>query len=282
MGDAVNTNEQAPAPVAGYEISRPASDQPVEAIDAGREEILPCPFCGTAAVVNRSERAVTVGCDFNDCPSRECFAAGRVAEEAGVISAWNTRAALSPAPPARTPMGGEVEALREALEATVAIRWEMVGTPTDSEAATAWALALDEIAVVAAQALAAASPSPAQGRITVDALAQEIRRVDGNHSLGAGALAEALMPFLSASPQPEAGEADWNRDLTAAPEGEAVLLATTAGHVGEAIAPVRDDPDDDWFWAGAGFVHANHKPVAWKRLPAHPFAPPSVQPVEVK
>lgn len=33
----------------------------------------------------------------------------------------------------------------------------------------------------------------------VDSLAQEIRRVDGNHSLGAGALAEALMPFLSAA-----------------------------------------------------------------------------------
>lgn len=33
--------------------------------------------------------------------------------------------------------------------------------------------------------------------IKVDALAQEIRRVDGSHSLGAGALAEALMPFLA-------------------------------------------------------------------------------------
>lgn len=34
-------------------------------------------------------------------------------------------------------------------------------------------------------------------KLTIDALAQEIRRVDGNHSLGAGALAEALMPFLA-------------------------------------------------------------------------------------
>lgn len=32
--------------------------------------------------------------------------------------------------------------------------------------------------------------------LTIDALAEEIRRVDGNHDLGAGALAEALMPFL--------------------------------------------------------------------------------------
>lgn len=37
---------------------------------------------------------------------------------------------------------------------------------------------------------------PSKPTLDVDALAQEIRRVDGNHSLGAGALAEALMPFL--------------------------------------------------------------------------------------
>lgn len=35
--------------------------------------------------------------------------------------------------------------------------------------------------------------------MNVDDLAQEIRRVDGNHSLGAGQLAEALMPFILAS-----------------------------------------------------------------------------------
>ena len=31
----------------------------------------------------------------------------------------------------------------------------------------------------------------------IDALAQEIRRLDGRHTLGAGALAEALAPFIS-------------------------------------------------------------------------------------
>ena len=40
-------------------------------------------------------------------------------------------------------------------------------------------------------------PEPGEAVLDVDRLAQEIRRVDGNHSLGAGALAEALMPFLS-------------------------------------------------------------------------------------
>ena len=34
--------------------------------------------------------------------------------------------------------------------------------------------------------------------IDVDALANEIRRVDGDHSLGAGALAEALSPYILA------------------------------------------------------------------------------------
>lgn len=32
--------------------------------------------------------------------------------------------------------------------------------------------------------------------LNIDALAAEIRRVDGNHDLGAGALAEALLPFI--------------------------------------------------------------------------------------
>lgn len=39
--------------------------------------------------------------------------------------------------------------------------------------------------------------------IDVDALANEIRRVDGNHDKGAGALAEALMPFLTAALAPQ-------------------------------------------------------------------------------
>jgi hypothetical protein len=39
--------------------------------------------------------------------------------------------------------------------------------------------------------------------LTVDALAQEIRRVDGDNSLGAGALAEALVAFTRAALQSE-------------------------------------------------------------------------------
>jgi len=49
------------------------------------------------------------------------------------------------------------------------------------------------------------------GEVDVDELAQEIRRVDGNHSLGAGALAEALLPFLTRAlaQQPLSVPAGW-------------------------------------------------------------------------
>lgn len=70
---------------------------------------------------------------------------------------------------------------------------------------------------------------------------------------------------------PEVLEA-WRFDIENAPEGESVIIATTGDHVGEAIAPVKGDPDDDWFWAGAGFVHANHKVIAWMPMPTHPAA----------
>lgn len=43
-----------------------------------------------------------------------------------------------------------------------------------------------------------ASP-PAQGGLTVAQLAQEIRRIDAWNSLGAGALAEALFPFIESA-----------------------------------------------------------------------------------
>jgi hypothetical protein len=46
-------------------------------------------------------------------------------------------------------------------------------------------------------------------KLTIDALAQEIRRVDGNHSLGASALAEALMPLIAAH---LASQAEWPSD----------------------------------------------------------------------
>jgi hypothetical protein len=49
--------------------------------------------------------------------------------------------------------------------------------------------------------------------VSVDALAQEIRRVDGRHTLGAGALAEALLPFLAALRPTDTGEAMTTPDI---------------------------------------------------------------------
>lgn len=47
--------------------------------------------------------------------------------------------------------------------------------------------------------LAAIAAQERAAPMTVDALANEIRRVDGNHSLGAGALAEAILPFIQSA-----------------------------------------------------------------------------------
>jgi len=69
---------------------------------------------------------------------------------------------------------------------------------------------------------------------TIDDLAQEIRRVDGNHSLGAGELAEALLPFVTKDGQEGAVDVD---DLA-----QAIRLADGnhslgAGLLAEALFP---------------------------------------------
>jgi hypothetical protein len=75
--------------------------------------------------------------------------------------------------------------------------------------------------------------------LDVDALAQEIRRVDGSNDLGAGALAEALMPFLSTlAPSAAASErlfdqnhpmADGEERMTAAEDVLAWLVIEKCG-----------------------------------------------------
>lgn len=53
--------------------------------------------------------------------------------------------------------------------------------------------------------------------LNVDKLANEIRRVDGSHTLGAGALAEALMPWLeSQAVYRGSGERITRKDLNTA------------------------------------------------------------------
>ena len=63
-----------------------------------------------------------------------------------------------------------------------------------------WVRYEDHVTALKAAQPAAQQPGAAYAALSdVDSLAQEIRRVDGAHRLGAGALAEALMPFLRAS-----------------------------------------------------------------------------------
>ena len=85
----------------------------------------------------------------------------------------------------------------------------------------------------------------------VDALAQEIRRVDGDNSLG-GALAEALLPFMREALTREREECAKMIDSVAAAyrlglpkvTGEYhVLLATAAGDMDLAAAAIRARSD---------------------------------------
>lgn len=73
--------------------------------------------------------------------------------------------------------------------------------------------------------------------LSVDTLAQEIRRVDGNHSLGAGELAERLMPFvLSSLVAPREGEAVATLSIGKRPDalGSRVTFTRATG-VGQAL-----------------------------------------------
>lgn len=72
--------------------------------------------------------------------------------------------------------------------------------------------------------------------IDVDLLANEIRRVDGSHSLGAGALAEALMPFIAAhlsQPKPVA-QGEFSVQVTS--ERMEEVITSMQGPDGEACA----------------------------------------------
>ncbi|MGN7766887.1 hypothetical protein ACTJJM_05225 [Stenotrophomonas sp. 22692] len=83
--------------------------------------------------------------------------------------------------------------------------------------------------------IAAAQPSPGgHGSITVDDLSQVIRQVDGNHTLGAGSLAEAILaklPHLAAR-QPVGEPVAWMTH-----HDEPMLFPTAA----EASAYCEDD-----------------------------------------
>lgn len=80
--------------------------------------------------------------------------------------------------------------------------------------------------------------------MTIDELAQEIRRVDGNNDMGAGALAEALMPFIE-------------RQMTAVDPGGCAPPVYVSAEARKEIAPgVRVKPLE-WLDTGSGYyAHA--------------------------
>ena len=100
--------------------------------------------------------------------------------------------------------------------------------------------------------------------LDVDALAQEIRRVDGKHSLGAGALAEALMPFLRSRPAPTpAGE--WLTVDSAPKDGTTIIYRNRFGDIGYAE---WYDGQGDFEQAGWWDTQADDEVVPVRWLPA--------------
>lgn len=85
--------------------------------------------------------------------------------------------------------------------------------------------------------------------MTVDELAQEIRRVDGNNNLGAGALAEALMPFVERAaygPLPQAWMRRWafNGEKPAKERNENGRMAWPSRHKFRPVTEVKLFDDD--------------------------------------
>jgi hypothetical protein len=70
--------------------------------------------------------------------------------------------------------------------------------------------------------------------------------------------------YLDRLSAPDVG--NW-RPISEAPEDQHVILATTGGHVGEALM-LRDEDTgaQKWTWA-LGPVHPQHVPLGWMPLP---------------
>lgn len=99
-------------------------------------DLLPCPFCGSAAVLSRSPRAVVVGCDNDDCPSRECYSSGQIKNEPRVIERWNTRA--QPAPAADLGFGGPEDVDRAKSALADLVSW--FGKPVQGALGMVWVI----------------------------------------------------------------------------------------------------------------------------------------------
>ncbi|MCG0577032.1 Lar family restriction alleviation protein [Burkholderia cenocepacia] len=77
-------------------------------------DLLPCPFCGGEAVRSTLKDEANFGGDVITC--RQCYCSSHVefGEKSGLVDAWNSRVAASPAEPPNSNVTGEDESLRAA------------------------------------------------------------------------------------------------------------------------------------------------------------------------
>lgn len=163
------------------------------------EKLLPCPFCGGEARTFEYDGAnqATCGGKHIDCAGTDVVAP---------VAMWNRRTPAPEGEACPTCNGVCPEFCSNAFHLAspvvpapegevVAWRYRAKNRPHDNWRLADYDMAADWPNLVAEPLYA--SPVVPVG-VSVDALAQEIRRVDGRHTLGAGALAEALLPFLAA------------------------------------------------------------------------------------
>ena len=302
--------------IIAFRLSRPASEQPVEAIGAGREEGGSFLLMKRGLYYRPNAQGYTGIKDYAGRYTAE-EAADRSDPVAGVTAIAETEApefspkcyddqarahlskklaeaeakiaALAPASPARTPMGGEVEALREVKRF---LDGEHPSAPRGVRRYSAtWHAELQSIVD---EALATSSPSPAQGGIAtwhpLDDNGMAEVRINGKRITtmpsypGAEEVAQRINAALSASPQPEAGEAvAWREPSEPAPRDGRWIVTINKYRGVEAIRwsseTSRLDPEArerGWVSKSGSSALSPERAVAWC------LAPPSVQPVKGK
>jgi hypothetical protein len=118
--------------------------------------------------------------------------------------------------------------------------------------------------------------------MTVDELAQIIRRVDGENKLGAGALAEAIRAALDSPPDHSEGEG-WQSIETAPKDGTPILVGRGRVNLGDGtykdgiVLEAQWDANElGWYFGGyvGGWlkVDPEHPPTHWQPLPEPPHA----------